>query len=775
MRHNTTSRIRPGSGLFRPGVPHGRRRSASLLTAGALVLASVTAGSVAQAAGSPRTGLGEDGQKLTVSASTGLDPAGETIRVTGEGYDTTKGIYVAFCKDNGDGRIPSPCLGGADMTSGTGSSKWIVPKGDTYEGEMATAYGDGGTFDISIGVALKGDGLDCTQVTCSVVTRVDHRASGDRSQDVRIPLAFAGQGTGGGDGGIGEGVPPGTVDYRQSAEFTSAGKPLDLLLHPDSGKLYVGADTVPDTTANEQGLYALDPADGTVRSHISQAPGAGGAMAARRVTQIAAPLAGDGVVFHYPLRGIGTAQDGDESARGVWLSGATVTATGPGHGPGTVLVQQGALLSEIETATGTPTKTLTLGGGTRLGVDTARGAAWSGYANGQLSRIDTETLEVTATAQLPSGNLWFIKTDPAGGNVWAGIGNAVHIYDKDANPLTVIEGEDRAVAVAFDTATGRAFQVWQDNGHTGGGDDNNGALTVYDTTTFEETAEPTVLPGNHGQSGQASVAVAPGGATAYVTSPAESKITKFDRRMSPRVTEPPVDRSAEPGDTVAFTAVAEGEPEPSVRWQVSPDGAQTWNTIDNATATTYTFTARTTQDGYQYRAEFTNAAGTTRTVPVTLTVTEKDTSSGGTTTGGGATDGGTTTGGGDAGGGATGGDAGGQDPGPDDGETNGGGTDAGGTDSGGTDGGTATAGGSEAAGGAGETSGTGGTDTGGTTGTTGETATTGTSGTTGTGTVVNGGGSLASTGVTALALTALAALLIASGWLVHRRSSRPAP
>lgn len=44
-----------------------------------------------------------------MSASAHLDPDGDTVRVTGEGYDATKGIYIAFCKDNGDNRIPSPC------------------------------------------------------------------------------------------------------------------------------------------------------------------------------------------------------------------------------------------------------------------------------------------------------------------------------------------------------------------------------------------------------------------------------------------------------------------------------------------------------------------------------------------------------------------------------------------------------------------------------------------------------------------------------------------
>ncbi|NEE25184.1 hypothetical protein G3M53_06850, partial [Streptomyces sp. SID7982] len=125
--------------------------------------------------------------------------------------------------------------------------------------DLAQTFGPGGTFDVEIEIAQKGDGLDCAEVACSVVTRADHRAAGDRTQDVRIPVAFAGQDPGDG-GGEGVDVPAGTVSYKSAAEFTTAGKPLDLLLHPDSKKLYVGADNLPDTAdVDERGLHVLNP------------------------------------------------------------------------------------------------------------------------------------------------------------------------------------------------------------------------------------------------------------------------------------------------------------------------------------------------------------------------------------------------------------------------------------------------------------------------------------------------------------------------------------
>ncbi|MFJ1871323.1 hypothetical protein [Streptomyces chartreusis] len=313
---------------------------------------------------------------------------------------------------------------------------------------------------------------------------------------------------------------------------------------------------------------------------------------------------------------------------------------------------------DLETATGTVKRTLTLDGGSQLGVDPAHDAAWSaGAAGGPLRRVDTKTFTVTASAELPAASVGFVETDPATGNVWVGSGTSVLVYDKDAKPLTTLSGPDGTTDVAFDTGTGRAFVVRQDNGDTGNGGDDLSSLAVYDTRTFEEAAKPAELVGNHSQLGEAAVArgntylagpggqaVTPGGTSVHVSSPAEGKIVKLDRRMSPKVVQSPTDQSVAPGDEVTFVAAAEGAPEPTVRWQVSPDAGQTWSAIEGATGNSYAFTAKAAHDGHRYRAEFTNSVGTTRTSPVTLTVTELGTGGdggSGTGTTGGGTCGGT--------------------------------------------------------------------------------------------------------------------------------------
>jgi hypothetical protein len=171
----------------------------------AVVLA---AQSPAVAAGASATG--PEGQKLTVSKASGLDPAGETVTVSGAGYNTEKGVYVAFCVDNGPGRTPTPCVGGVDMSGESGSSAWVSSNPPSYGEGLAEPYrgsGHKGSFSVRVKVRAKDADTDCTKsgVTCSVITRNDHTRGGDQSQTVRIPVTFGGGG-GSGDSGTSSGA-----------------------------------------------------------------------------------------------------------------------------------------------------------------------------------------------------------------------------------------------------------------------------------------------------------------------------------------------------------------------------------------------------------------------------------------------------------------------------------------------------------------------------------------------------------------------------------------
>ena len=143
---------------------------------------------------------------LTVSKTSGIDPDGETVTVTGSGYDTAKGIYVALCDtaNAGSSVAPGPCIGGVDMEGEGGSSAWISSNPPPYGEGLATPYTGGGTdggFTVELAVKAKDDNTDCTTAgtECAVVTRNDHTRSSDRGQDEFVPVTFAGQ-AGDGDG-----------------------------------------------------------------------------------------------------------------------------------------------------------------------------------------------------------------------------------------------------------------------------------------------------------------------------------------------------------------------------------------------------------------------------------------------------------------------------------------------------------------------------------------------------------------------------------------------
>lgn len=72
------------------------------------------------------------------------------------------------------------------------------------------------------------------------------------------------------------------------------------------------------------------------------------------------------------------------------------------------------------------------------------------------------------------------------------------------------------------------------------------------------------------------------------------------------------------GNSASFTAAATGNP--TVQWQVSTDSS-TFNDIPGATSATYSLTATSAENGYRYRAVFTNAGGTANSNAASLTVT----------------------------------------------------------------------------------------------------------------------------------------------------------
>ncbi len=89
---------------------------------------------------------------------------------------------------------------------------------------------------------------------------------------------------------------------------------------------------------------------------------------------------------------------------------------------------------------------------------------------------------------------------------------------------------------------------------------------------------------------------------------------------SPTITTQPGTQTRCAGVTASFTSAASGSPAPTVQWQVSTNGGTSWGNISGETASTYSFATATTDNNKQYRAVWTNIAGTANSNAAILTV-----------------------------------------------------------------------------------------------------------------------------------------------------------
>ncbi|HTS47764.1 MAG TPA: SBBP repeat-containing protein [Bryobacteraceae bacterium] len=108
-----------------------------------------------------------------------------------------------------------------------------------------------------------------------------------------------------------------------------------------------------------------------------------------------------------------------------------------------------------------------------------------------------------------------------------------------------------------------------------------------------------------------------GGGGSIVTGSSTDTVTVL---QGPSISTQPQAQTACSGASVTFTAAATGSPTPTVQWQVSTDGGATFTNLTGATSTTLSFTSAASQNNNQYRAVFTNTAGSSNTNAALLTV-----------------------------------------------------------------------------------------------------------------------------------------------------------
>jgi hypothetical protein len=93
---------------------------------------------------------------------------------------------------------------------------------------------------------------------------------------------------------------------------------------------------------------------------------------------------------------------------------------------------------------------------------------------------------------------------------------------------------------------------------------------------------------------------------------------------APQVTTQPSSATVVAGTDASFSAAASGSPAPAVQWQVSIDGGS-WGDVAGATGDSYDFATIGNENGYEYRAVFTNAVSQADSNAVKLTLTDETT------------------------------------------------------------------------------------------------------------------------------------------------------
>jgi hypothetical protein len=263
---------------------------------------------------------------------------------------------------------------------------------------------------------------------------------------------------------------------------------------------------------------------------------------------------------------------------------ATATLSAPGISSASSLEGVSPTLSYYigSTATGTASATAPINPGTYTVV-----GSFAGSTDYTAAQSDPVTFTITSAATAP-----VITTNPSNQSVAVGA-TATFTAAASGNPAPTVQ-----------------WQVSTDGGKTFTNITGNASAT---TTTL---SLPSVTASQTGREYQAVFTISQGHATTTAAT-----LTVTPALTAPVVTTNPSNQSVAVGATATFTAVASGNPTPTVWWQVSTNGGTTFTNIAGAISTTYSCTATAAQSGCEYRAVFSNSQGNATTTAATLTVT----------------------------------------------------------------------------------------------------------------------------------------------------------
>jgi hypothetical protein len=250
------------------------------------------------------------------------------------------------------------------------------------------------------------------------------------------------------------------------------------------------------------------------------------------------------------------------------------------------------------TASGQPTPTLSSWGTLPLGVTFTPNGNGTATLAGTPAAGTQNSYQVTITAAngvAPNATQYFtLIVNPAPVTPPA-------ITTQPANQA-VTAGQTATFAVVATGTAPLSYQWWKNGTSIGGA--TFASYTTPATTTADNGSTFSVVVTNSAASVTSNVA----------------NLTVTAAATAPAITTQPANRTVTAGLTATFTSAASGTPTPTVQWQLSTNNGRRWSDI-GATSISYTTgPTTTTMNGYQYRAVFTNSAGTASSNAATLTV-----------------------------------------------------------------------------------------------------------------------------------------------------------
>ncbi len=302
--------------------------------------------------------------------------------------------------------------------------------------------------------------------------------------------------------------------------------------------------------------------------------------------------------------------------------GADVAVSGDGA---TALVA-GYKTAAVFTRTGTTwSLQTTLSRGTAVGSDDAQGLGLSAA----LSADGNTALLGAPQDNASSGAAWVFNRF---GSSWSAATEltAPDLADDPNAESDALFGT--AVALSADGNTALIGEP-----HYGGGTAFAGGAFDFERAGSSWTASGRIEPGDAVGAPQFgdSVALSSDGVSALIGGPYDDQqetgsdpgaafsfvLQTGSTTVAPTVTVQPQNETVTAPAGASFDAAASGVPTPSVQWEFSVDGGQTWSDVDGATSTTLSIEPTSdAQTGQMFRAVFTNTAGIAVTNPTTLTV-----------------------------------------------------------------------------------------------------------------------------------------------------------